>query len=768
MRTLNKITRLLVAAFVGVSASALQRPAWGQPAPAMRAVVSADAAPEAMSQLFAKLGAGERTISVPGAAWLQLQFSEVRLGPDGVLTITGASGESQRFSQAQIDAWGGLTAVFNGSELRVSLVKGATEPVSASIKEIIIGLPAGVLSRAEVVVPRPLRNLLGPDFKRFIPGDLRRELRKEGVAPREGVDTESICGSTDDRVASANPRAGRIMPVGCTGWLIEGGNLLSAGHCVGTTFQTVEFNVPASLANGTTVAPPVRDQYRIIAGSIVSQDGGVGNDWAVFQVLPNTQTGLMPAAAQGATFQLSNTDNPAQVRVTGYGVDGPAPNFGAGGGARNAQSQTQQTHVGTLSQNTGGATSGVLRYDTDTQGGNSGSPVIVEGGNIAIGIHTNAGCAVSGGTNAGTSFRNAALWTALPGTQSGWRVFHSTGDRLRNLDVGRNGDGRLEVFGVAPDNTIWNTWQVAPSNGWNGSWNMLYSSGDQLRDLRVARNLDGRLEVFGVAPDDTIWHTWQVAPSNGWNGSWEILYSSSDRLRSLEVGQNADGRLEVFGVAPDNTIWNTWQVAPSNGWNGSWNMLYSSGDQLRDLRVARNLDGRLEVFGVAPDDTIWHTWQVAPSNGWNGSWEILYSSSDRLRSLEVGQNADGRLEIFGVAPDNTIWNTWQVAPSNGWNGSWNILYSSGDQLRSLDVGRNGDGRLELFGVAPDDTIWHTWQVGPSNGWNGSWLMFYVPGDRLRNLDVGQNADGRIEVFGIASNDTIWHTWQVAPSDGWNR
>ena len=106
------------------------------------------------------------------------------------------------------------------------------------------------------------------------------------MAPREGVKTEAICGSTDDRVASANPRAGRIMPVGCTGWLIDGGSLLSAGHCIGTDFQTVEFNVPASLANGTTVAPPVRDQYRVVAGSIVSQNGGVGNDWAVFQVLP--------------------------------------------------------------------------------------------------------------------------------------------------------------------------------------------------------------------------------------------------------------------------------------------------------------------------------------------------------------------------------------------------------------------------------------------------------------------------------------------------
>jgi len=245
------------------------------------------------------------------------------------------------------------------------------------------------------VAPQPLIELLGRDLGRFISSSL-----------------ESVCGATDDRVASTNPRSGRIMPVGCTGWLIDGGALLTAGHCTGASMQTVEFNVPASRADGTTVSPPVRDQYRVAAGSVVTQNTGVGNDWAIFRVLPNTETGLLPAAAQGATFQLSNTENPANVRITGFGVDGPGPNFGAGG-PRDATNQTQQTHVGALSANTGGANSGTLSYSVDTQGGNSGSPVIVEGGNVAIGIHTNGGCTPTGGTNSGTSFRNQALWTAI-------------------------------------------------------------------------------------------------------------------------------------------------------------------------------------------------------------------------------------------------------------------------------------------------------------------------------------------------------------------
>jgi hypothetical protein len=63
MHYLNKIAFLLGVIIVSVTTSA-----WGQPAPALRAVVPADAAPEAMSELFAKLGAGEKKISAVNTA----------------------------------------------------------------------------------------------------------------------------------------------------------------------------------------------------------------------------------------------------------------------------------------------------------------------------------------------------------------------------------------------------------------------------------------------------------------------------------------------------------------------------------------------------------------------------------------------------------------------------------------------------------------------------------------------------------------------------
>ena len=58
-----------------------------------------------------------------------------------------------------------------------------------------------------------------------------------------------------------------------------------------------------------------------------------------------------------------------------------------------------------------------MRYQTDTEGGNSGSPVIDDATGFAVGVHTHGGCSVGGGgNNHGTSTFNAAFWDALDTT----------------------------------------------------------------------------------------------------------------------------------------------------------------------------------------------------------------------------------------------------------------------------------------------------------------------------------------------------------------
>lgn len=222
----------------------------------------------------------------------------------------------------------------------------------------------------------------------------------KGAQDSESGTAKTICGLTDDRVPSSDSRIGRIEPSGCTAWNINNGKLLTAGHCIDDLENnSVSFKVPPSLADGTRQLPAAKDQYLIDHSSVQFSNNGVGDDWAVFTVFDNAQTGKQPLAVEGG-FDLAQTLTSTNIRVTGFGVD-----FDDADGMLN---RTNQTHVG----GNIGSSGTVLRYDVDTTAGNSGSPVIDEATGAAIGIHTHGGCHAVG-ANKGTSFFNVGVWAAI-------------------------------------------------------------------------------------------------------------------------------------------------------------------------------------------------------------------------------------------------------------------------------------------------------------------------------------------------------------------
>ncbi|MBN2367231.1 MAG: trypsin-like peptidase domain-containing protein, partial [Calditrichaeota bacterium] len=195
--------------------------------------------------------------------------------------------------------------------------------------------------------------------------------------------------------------------IGCTGWIVYNGLQVTAGHCIGVSADVLQFHVPSSLSDGTIQHPPVQHQYSVDGQSIVFQDNGIGNDWAVFEVFDNSESGLQPIKAQNASLGIKQDLNASDLRVTGFGVDGPPPGFG--NGSKNSDNQTQQTHVGS-NENSSDTT---IRHTADTQGANSGSPIIDESTGQAIGVHTNGGCSSTGGYNQGTSTYHSNFWNAL-------------------------------------------------------------------------------------------------------------------------------------------------------------------------------------------------------------------------------------------------------------------------------------------------------------------------------------------------------------------
>ncbi len=311
----------------------------------------------------------------PGAPWVRLRFDEVILSgaagtPMGsMLAITSlADGAVQYLDAVSIKQWNLHTAYFNGDTVRVELLAA---PGAGASRVRISAVIAGPVLEGE---------------------------------PR------SLCGGVDDRVLSSDPRAGRIMPIGCTAWLFNDRSncLITAGHCGPATNQVIQFNVPLSTAGGSPVAPPPEDQYPVDPASIQTNGGGgVGNDWSTFGVFDNSNTGLSPLAAQGDSYTLASEAPPVAgqtITVSGYGsTTSPVPA---------TWYLVQKTHSGPYVFNDGAT----IRYAMDTTGGNSGSAVLDESTGLVIGIHTHAGCDSVGG-NQGTNISHAALQTALANPQ---------------------------------------------------------------------------------------------------------------------------------------------------------------------------------------------------------------------------------------------------------------------------------------------------------------------------------------------------------------
>jgi len=308
------------------------------------------------------------TLQAPGAGWSRVRFdAESTALPSNMrLRITSLKDNHDQHLNAQsLWQWKHSTAYFNGDTLLVEVLATPGEGVG---RVVIDGLTAG-----------------------------------SGFSQAAGFD--SICGSTDDRELSSDPRNARLLPIGCTAWIIDdcAKCFITAGHCTSRA-DVVEFNVPLSSSGGSIVMAAPEDQYPVDDDSMQSNGGqGIGNDWAYFGTFPNSDTGLTAGQAQGEFYRLAPAapTSTGDIRITGYGST-----FGTG--APLSWNQVQKTHTGPYVRKDGFG----ISYQTDTTGGNSGSPVLDETTGLAIGVHTHAGCSTTSGNN-GTAIDRPEFQDAL-------------------------------------------------------------------------------------------------------------------------------------------------------------------------------------------------------------------------------------------------------------------------------------------------------------------------------------------------------------------
>jgi hypothetical protein len=236
------------------------------------------------------------TVQRKGATWLQLVFGSYNLQCKSRLRIRSVRDDDEQiFTQKTLAQSGGKSALFNGDTVQLKLeIAPGEKDVFVKVKNVISGTKAA-----------------------------------EGLKPKYGTkqaaDTskkEALCDKPDSRVSSNDKRVGRIEPAGCTGFIVAINGFLTAGHCTRRLMTTIEFNVPRSQPDGTPVRARVADQYTILQNTMQTKDPGdaFGEDWALFAVSPNSNTGKLPVEVQGPGFELFAGKMPSKIRVAGFGV----------------------------------------------------------------------------------------------------------------------------------------------------------------------------------------------------------------------------------------------------------------------------------------------------------------------------------------------------------------------------------------------------------------------------------------------------------------
>ncbi|MFT3768628.1 MAG: GH25 family lysozyme [Minicystis sp.] len=313
--------------------------------------------------------------------------------------------------------------------------------------------------------------------------------------------------------------------------------------------------------------------------------------------------------------------------------------------------------------------------------------------------------------------------------------------------VGKNADGRLEVFGVGPKGNMVTTFQNEPNGGWS-DW---YSLGGNL-DGRpaIANNQDGRLELFVRDASHAMVHAWQDAP-NGKIGNFATLGSGTWASDPV-VARNKDGRLEVFAIGSDGALHHVWQKAANGGWS-AWAKIGTAGGGLSDPQAILGADDKIHVVARGKDGATWITAETAASGS---SWTALKSLGGTATSAPaVVKSGSGQLGLFVRGSDGALWHAWE----NSVGGTWSKWISLGGGVHDPFAATDTDGRMEVFVRGNNDALYRTRQKEAGGAWEG----FTKMGGTVSGRPVAmKNKDGRLEVFYRSTDGSVHHAWQSAP------
>ncbi|MER5604080.1 TIGR03767 family metallophosphoesterase [Streptomyces sp. NPDC002265] len=168
-------------------------------------------------------------------------------------------------------------------------------------------------------------------------------------------------------------------------------------------------------------------------------------------------------------------------------------------------------------------------------------------------------------------------WTQLGGTAI-------------QLAVETGSDGRAVLVAIKEDGLIIQRKMNVANAQTESEWGGVVPVDGILDSVDMARNADGRLAIFGTNVDGMLWRRFETAPAAGTWQSWAQIPTQAGgvtlRMRHVAAERNGAGQIELFAVDDTGTLYRCTQTTPSGT---TWSAWESCQIQLRSTHTSAGL-----------------------------------------------------------------------------------------------------------------------------------------------------------------------------------
>lgn len=294
-----------------------------------------------------------------------------------------------------------------------------------------------------------------------------------------------------------------------------------------------------------------------------------------------------------------------------------------------------------------------------------------------------------------------------------------------HLALGRDSDGRVEVFGAQNGGAIWWKYQ---------------------NPVRIVQE---QITITPPGSDKPIKITVDVSkpPLKPWSEWIELVPAANADAAEIQVANNADDTLTLIVRDRKNDLFVTQQTTPHALAAGDWSRFQRlSLPALTDIRgVAPGLDeaGALNLFCTTGSGYTYIIRQNPPcSTSWS-RWSQFGILGAHVSNVAASIDGDGHLLVTAVTPSSDgryqyIWVNSQVSADNAVWAGWRAIGLANGAIEAK-LNYNADGRLTLFfRYLTLYGIEHISQLAlDSSEWDAIWIPLST--DKFRAIGIVQDA-----------------------------